>query len=281
MSLRSRKELLASLSPRYAVASWKEKQLILDEFTAGTGYHRKSAIRLLTRPMPAMPPSPTRRAAPVRRRRRHYDDAVQEALEELWETAGRICSKRLVPFLGPLLEALERHGRLTTTAAVQERLLTLSPATADRLLKDVKRRRKLRGIGTTKPGSLLKHHVRIRTFSDWDDARPGFVEADLVAHCGTSTAGMYLHSLTMTDVTSGWTECMALLYRDQEAVIKGLSTGIEQLPFPLLGLDTDNGKEFLNHVLIGFCDREKIDFTRGRPYRKNDQCHIEQKSWRS
>lgn len=278
MSLRARKELLSSLAPRYVTAGRREKRTILDEFTAATGYHRKSAIRLLTNP-PTPPQRKRRNSVSIpKRRKRRYDEGVQKALEDLWETSGRICSKRLVPFLPRLLGALEQHGRISLPTDVRERLLSLSPATADRLLRDIKRRRRLRGIGTTKPGSLLKHHVRVRTFSEWDDARPGFVEADLVAHCGTSMAGMYLHSLTMTDVSSGWTECMALLYRDQEAVVQGLQRGINQLPFPLAGLDTDNGTEFLNRVLIGFCEREHIEFTRSRPYRKNDQCHVEQKN---
>lgn len=272
MSLRARQELASSLAPRYLTAGRREKQIILDEFTASTGYHRKTAIRVLSNP-----PSP-KRSARQTNRKRCYDDDVRTALEDLWEKGGRICSKRLVPFLPALLSALERHGRLSLRPDVRERILSLSPATADRLLRGVKRRRRLRGIGTTKPGSLLKHQVRVRTFSEWDEAIPGFMEADLVAHCGTSMAGTYLHSLTLTDISSGWTECMALIYRDQHIVVEGLKQGIAQLPFPLAGLDTDNGSEFLNRVLIGFCEREQIDFTRSRPYRKNDQCYIEQKN---
>ena len=183
-----------------------------------------------------------------------------------------------MPFLPEFVEVLERHDRLHLPYETRERLLSISAATVDRLLAAKRRADRVRGKRTTLPGSLLKHHVPIRTFSDWDDLRPGFLEADLVAHCGTSTAGSYVHTLTMTDVSTGWTECLAVPYRDQEAVLHALRTGRERLPFPLLGLDTDNGSEFLNYALLDYCTREEITFTRSRAYKKNDQCHVEQKN---
>ena len=274
MSLKARKKLLHSVAPRYRDASKPEKQRILSEFTMSTGYHRKYATMLLNQV-----PTPDAVSIPARRTRRvRYDAEVQAALVTTWEAAGRICSKRLVPFLPQLVEVLERRGYLTLTDRTRERLLAVSPATADRLLSRRLQADKPRGRTTTLPGSLLKHHVPVRTFTDWDDLRLGFVEADLVAHCGTSTAGSYVHTLTLTDVSTGWTECLALPYRDQETVLRALKVGRERLPFELLGLDTDNGSEFLNYGLLDYCAREEITFTRSRTYKKNDQCHVEEKN---
>ncbi len=174
------------------------------------------------------------------------------------------------------MPSLERHGHLVLTEEVRALLLRLSPATADRLLRPV--RQPTRGVSTTKRGTLLKHQVPVRTFAQWDDVRPGFLEADSVAHCGGSIEGAYLHTLTLTDVATGWTECLALLHRTQHAVLQALDQARRLLPFPLLGLDTDNGGEFLNEGLLAYCEREEITFTRGRAYRSNDQCFVEQKN---
>lgn len=278
MSLRARRELLVSTAPRYATASKSEKQKILDEFTASTGYHRKYAIRLLRQPGERAPRSPPQvEPSRPKRRARRYTPEVQAALVSVWEAANRICSKRLVPFLPELVTALECHGHLCVSETTRQRLLSISPATVDRLLYEV-RQRSRRGHSTTKPGSLLKGQIPVRTFADWDENRPGFSEADLVAHCGTRTSGSYLNSLVVTDIATSWTECMALLYRDQEAVLRGVGEARERMPFPLLGLDTDNGSEFLNYALLEYCREEAITFTRSRPYRKNDQCYVEEKN---
>ena len=174
--------------------------------------------------------------------------------------------------------SLERHSHLTLSAEVRAQLLTLSPATADRLLRPVRERTRPRGIGTTKVGTLLKHKVPIRTFAEWDDVRPGFMEADLVAHCGTRAEDPYLSSLVLTDVATGWTECLPLLHHGYDDVIRALDQARLLLPFPLRGLDTDNGREFLNYPLLEYCAHAEITFTRGRAYRKNDQCDVEQKN---
>ena len=273
MSLSARRELVNSLALRYRAANRREKKQILDEFIAATGYHRKYAIGLLLRSPPLTPCSP-RGGHP---RPRIYQAEVKEALVHVWKAAGHICSKRLVPFLAEFVSVLERQGHLYLSDEVRHNLLKLSPATMDRLLQDV-RQRKPFGLGTTRPGARLKHQIPIRTFSDWDDLRPGFMEADLVAHCGTSTQGIYLNSLVLTDVSTGWTECVALLCRDQDQVLRALRQIRPWLPFPLLGLDTDNGSEFLNELLLSYCRDEAITFTRGRPYKKNDQCYVEQKN---
>jgi len=270
MSHSLRRELLYRLAPRYRISSWKEKGRILDEFVAATGYDRKHSIKLLHRGIRAEPP---RKRMPPRR----YDEPVCLALIMVWKAANRICSRRLMPFLPDLVAALERFGHLSLDGEVRQRLLAMSPATADRLLFH-ERHPAGSTISTTRRGKLLKHKIPVRTFFDWNDVAPGFVEADLVAHCGESAEGAYLNTLTMTDIATGWTECLALLRRSEADVSAAIHAVRQRLPFPLLGLDTDNGGEFINYNLIRYCEKEKITFTRSRPYRKNDQAHVEEKN---
>jgi hypothetical protein len=182
-----------------------------------------------------------------------------------------------VPFLPELIPLLEHHGHLIITDERRALLLSVSAATVDRLLR-TSRPGRAGGLSTTKPGALLKQHIPIRTFTDWEDTRVGFFEIDLVAHCGTNIAGTFLWTLVMTDIASGWTECFALLRRSGQAVIEGIQQIREELPFPILGIDTDNGSEFINKEMVEFCVEEQITFTRGRAYRKNDQCFVEQKN---
>ena len=269
MSIQSKRELLDAVAPRYRTARGADKQRILDEFVASTGYHRKYAIQLLNHPVK------TRRRQ-KRRRNRRYGPDVQYALIKIWRVANCICAKRLVPALGEFIEALERHGELQLDPQVKSLLLSMSVATAHRLLRA--ERHQQRGLTTTKPGTLLKRSIPVRTFADWDDARPGFLEADLVAHCGMSASGEYLHTLTLTDITTTWTVCLPLLNRSQRAVKTAIDRARTRLPFPMLGLDSDNGSEFINVHLLRYCQQEQITFTRSRPYKKNDQAHVEQKN---
>jgi hypothetical protein len=272
MSFQSKRELLVQVAPRYREASHQQKSTILDEFIASTGYARKYAIRVLT--MPTIP-----LAAPISRARKpSYGPEVQEALRVAWSAANHIGSKRLAPFLEELVSVLERHGHLELSQNAREQLVGISPATIDRILRPLRAGEKPRGLSTTRSGTLLKKRVPVRTFADWNETRPGFFEADLVAHCGWSTEGAYLNTLVLTDVATGWIECMALLQRSQHAVIEAMETARHLLPFPVLGFDTDNGSEFLNAELLAYCEREGITFTRGRAYKKNDQCFVEQKN---
>jgi len=274
MSLTSRRELLASIRPRYRGASRQEKQQMLDEFVAASAYHRKYAISLLSQPESEPSPPQSQRKG----RRRVYTAEVAEALEVVWKAASQICSKRLVPFLPQLVDTLQRHGHLELSAETKEKLLGISPATVDRLLAGMRQA----GAGSDRGGSnrtsFLKQQVPVRTFSEWEGVQPGYLEADLVAHSGGDVSGSYLHTLVLTDVVSGWTECLALLFRDQQLVLQAVCQAQEQLPVPLLALDTDNGSEFLNSVLFDYCQQEEIIFTRSRPYKKNDQCFVEQKN---
>jgi hypothetical protein len=184
-----------------------------------------------------------------------------------------------VPGLPALVAALERYGELQLEPQTRELLLALSPATADRLLKRARAGTKPHGLGTTKPGTLLKDSIPVRTFAQWDDAQPGFMEVDLVAHCGETTRGEYLNSLDMIDVKTRWVELYGLLNRSQATVSAAIVTCRGRLPYALLGLDSDNGSEFINDDLKRYCEREQITFTRCRPYKKNDQAYVEQKNW--
>lgn len=272
MSQRSKRELLESIRPRYLKANRNGKGRILDEFVASTGYHRKYAIRLLKR-------GPKNKGLKKQGRKKEYQGEVVTALTHIWEICGRICSKRLKPYLPEIVTVLERHQELLLTEEVKSQLLRMSRATIDRCLKPARFEDKARGLSTTKPGTLLKQAIPIRTFTDWDDTRPGFVEVDLVAHCADSVEGQFLNTLTTTDVSTGWTDCEAVLHRSQQLVFQAIKNMRQRLPFPLLGLDSDNGGEFINDILYRYCQDQHITFTRSRPYKKNDQAHVEQKNW--
>jgi len=272
MSLKSKRELLAELRPRYTLGQRSDKQRVLDERVATTGYHRKYAIQLLNHP-------PKRRTRPPRARRTTYDGPVRTALEQVWRAANCICGKRLVPALPAFVAALERHGELHLAADTRQRLLALSPATADRLLRRSRLGLQPHGLATTKPGTLLKQSIPVRTFAQWDDAQPGFMEVDLVAHCGDATHGEYLNSLDMIDVKTRWVELYGLINRSQATVSAAIVVCRGRLPYALRGLDSDNGAEFINHDLQRYCEQEHITFTRCRPYKKNDQAYVEQKNW--
>jgi len=266
LRLQTRRELLQQVIPQYREASTvKKKSKLLDAFTATTGYNRKYAMGFLNHAKEVQH-SPQR---PL-----HYGPEVQHVLFLVWHASNRICAKRLIPFLPTLVEALERHEHLHLTEECRKQLLSMSAATADRLLAS---QRKLgqRGLSTTRAGTLLKQRIPIRTFQEWKETQPGFLEADLVAHCGTDIEGGYLYTLTLTDVATGWTECLPLLHRSQEAVLAALQRARTLFPFPILGIDTDNGGEFINETLIAYCEQEHLTFTRGRPSMKNDQCFVE------
>ena len=274
MSLKSKRELLEAVQPRYLKANKAEKQKILDEFTNATGYHRKHAIRVLKNKVQVQ--NMLRRK--TKTYKTIYRGEVVQALELIWEIYGRICSKRLQPFLPEAIRVLERCKEIELSKDTKDLLLKISSASIDRCLRPV-RIKSPHGLSTTKPGSLLKSLIPVRTFTEWDEERPGFMEIDLVAHCGNTTEGQYLNTLTCTDISTGWTDVTALLHRSQQAVSEAIQRMRQRLPFPLLGIDSDNGSEFINDLLYRYCLAEKITFTRSRPYKKNDQAHVEQKNW--
>jgi len=271
MSLAARKELFAAIHYKYSKSTHQEKSKILDGVVAATGLKRKYAIHLLnSKQLGAQPPR-------KRGRKPKYGSDVQQALKTLWYAANRICAKRLTPFIPELIKVLELHGHLSLTPDVHSKLLDMSAATMDRLLSK-ERVLNGKGLSTTAPGALLKKQIQVRTFSDWNENTPGFMEIDLVAHCGGNLEGTYLNTLTMVDIVSGWIELGALLYKSSEQVIATIDVIQEVLPFSLLGIDSDNGSEFINYKLLEYCENKKITFTRSRAYRKNDQAHVEEKN---
>ena len=273
MSLNARRELAFSVSVRYRDANKSGKSRILDEFVADTGYNRKYAMSVLDRAAER----PAKPARGRRRRPRRYGQDVEQALARLWRLSGGLCAKRLTPFLAEFIDVLERFDEISLLPCVKAKLLAMSVSTAHRLLCRAKRQSD-RGISTTLPGTLLRQQIPVRTYEDWSENRPGFFEVDLVAHCGGTAAGDYCYTLTATDICTGWTEREPIANRSKIAVRDALERIRRRLPFALLGIDSDNGSEFINHLLKGWCDDNQITFTRCRPYRKNDQCHVEQKN---
>lgn len=274
---------------RYKKATKKQRGMMLDEFTALMGYNRSYASHVLTnwgkkvylrvrgQTVVVVPGKPKKRAK--RLRARHYDEMLLRVLRSLWEVSDYLCGKRLAPFLRTTLPVLERFGEIYLDDAMREKLMRISPATIDRLLKKEKKKLVLKSRARTKPGTLLKHQIPIRTFSDWDDLRPGFAEADLVGHDGGDPSGEFAQTLHLTDVCTSWCEMQAVKNKAQVWVHEALKDIRERLPFPLLGLDSDNGAEFINAHILRYCKENEITFTRTRPYRKNDNCHVEQKNW--
>ena len=265
-------EYVEAVRGRYFLGSKKEKGKILDEFTKVTDCHRKAAVRLIRR-------GNQTGTSKKRGRPRRYGPAAAGALRAIWETTDRLCSKRLHPFLPELITVLRRHGESTMSAEIEAQLCQISPATIDRLLHPYRRLGGRRPFTTTKPGSLLKSSIPIRTFTEWPEDSPGYLEVDLVSHCSESTEGFYLTTLCAVDVTSGWSECIGVWGKGQQRVGSAIHQIRQRLPFPLLGLDSDNGSEFINQHLYSYCRREDITFTRSRSYKKNDSCHVEQKNW--
>jgi hypothetical protein len=272
MSQRSKRELLEEIRPRYRAAKKTEKQHILDEFVVATSYHRKYAIRILKQ-------EGYRKHTRKRGRQKIYQGEVVIALEQIWEICGRICSKRLHPFLPEMVKVLERCGELQLPADTRALLLKMSRSSIDRCLNPIRRQPHPHGFSTTKPGSLLKKAIPVQTYTPWNEQKPGFMEIDLVAHCGASPEGQFAYTLTCVDICTGWTECLPVFPRSKQTVFEAIKIMRSRLPFNLLGIDSDNGSEFINDLLFHYCDFQKISFTRSRPYQKNDQAHVEQKNW--
>lgn len=271
MTHQTKAELIVHYRKQYKRARKREKTQILNMVIDTTGYTRKHAIALLN--------SPARPAKVVKRPREAQYAHLCDILKRIWASANCLCGKRLHPFLPVFLDNLKRHGEIRISADDETLLLKASASTIDRLLASARKEVKIKARGTTKPGTLLKHQIPIRTFADWDEDKPGFLEIDLVAHCGGSTRGEYINTLNMTDVATGWTVCAAFMGRSERYCVEAIEERRAWLPFPILGIDSDNGGEFINDHLRRYCLRNSITFTRGRANRKNDSCYVEQKNW--
>ena len=277
LTMTERKAVVRQMAARYRRATKKDKGRLLDELVALTGYSRWYAVGLLGGPVTKADVAPKRRVARVRERL--YDAPVLDALRRIWGIMDCICGKRLAAVLPETIAALERAGELRLDANTRRKLQTISAASIDRLLRPERQRLSLRGRSLTKPGTLLKHQIPVRTFAEWDHATPGFVEIDLVGHDGGMGSGEFCQSLNVTDVASGWTEAQAVLNKAQVWVFEALQDIRARLPFELKGIDSDNGSEFINHQLVRYAEQEKITFTRGRAWKKNDGCFVEQKNY--
>ena len=289
LTMDEKRSVTRETARRYQKASKKQKGPMLDEFTALTGYNRSYASHVLTNwgkkvylrvkgetvaAILGRPRKKQKRARP-----RKYDERFLRVLRSLWEVSDYLCGKRLAPFIREALPSLERFGEISLDDETRRKLMKISPATIDRILKKDRNRLALKSRSRTKPGTLLKYQIPIRTFSDWNDLRPGFAEADLVGHDGGEARGDFAQTLHLTDVCTSWCEMQAVKNKARLWVFEALKDIRERLPFPLLGLDSDNGSEFINEHLFNYCKDNEITFTRTRAYRKNDNCHVEQKNW--
>jgi len=272
MRLELRMKYLERIYKRYRKASKGSKVKILDGLCQVCGYNRKYAIWKLKRVTLEEEPRVRKR----RRRPRQYDYRVAEVVEEVWRKANYTWSLRLKEILRLWLPWIRVKYQISKD--IEAKLLSISASTTDRLLRDKKRRLKRRLYGRTKPGTLLRHKIPVRN-DCWDVKRPGFMEADLVSHSGGVAQGEFIYSLNLTDILSGWVETQAVMGKGERGVVEALKKISQRLPFKILGIDSDNGSEFINHHLFRFCEEEGIQFTRSRPYKKDDNAHIEQKNW--
>jgi len=293
LAMREKQAVTRQLAVEYKRATKKQKGGILDTLTELAGYNRSYAARVLRQraryvvvgrgvvkgvKVTLVEDERTKRRK-RRTRSRIYGKDVLVALQKVWVICDGICGKRLAPYLAEIVPTLERLGELTLDEEVRRKLIGISPATIDRMLAPARKRYQLRARSQTKPGTLLKHQIPIRTFSDWDDLRPGFIEIDLVSHEGGNARGDYAYTLDATDVCTAWTETEAVRNRAERWVFAGLERVKERFPFDIIGIDSDNGSEFINNHLFRYCVENKITFTRSRPYRKNDNCFVEQKNY--
>ena len=272
MNGRSRREYLEVIYSRYRRAELQEKQVILNEFCRNTDYNRKYAIRLLNAPAP----NPRRERPRRRRRAPTYSAGVIAVLGAVWEAAGYPCAVRLKALL-PLWMPWVRK-RFRPAPATERGVLDISARQIDRRLEERKKRVSHRLYGRTKPGTLLQHLIPLRT-DHWRVKRPGFAEVDLVSHSGNSASGEFAYALNLTDVHTGWTETRAILGKGRQAVLDALQEIHTALPFPLQGINSDNGSEFINWHVGVWCARHQVQFSHSRPYKKDDNAYIEQKNW--
>jgi len=274
MSLKSRREYLVRIKPRYLKASKEEKSIMLDEYSKVTGLVRKYIIQILSAKV-----SDKDKQNHVRKKRKSiYGVSVVIKLKKLWQLMDYPCGLRMKPMMAEWIRKLKSFGEITLSEEVENKLLKISAPTIDRKLVKARKEEHRKIFSTTKPGTLLKNQIPIRT-SSWEETQIGFCELDTVAHCGSSMAGLFAFTLNLVDILTGWDESETVLGKGEKGIVSALKNIEQRLPFPLRGIDPDNGGEFINYSMIEYCAENKTSFTRGRPYKKNDNAHIEQKNW--
>lgn len=285
LDLKARQSLVRVNAERYQKSSKKEKGKILDEFVESTGYRRCYASLLLSRHgRRVRVDRKTTLVGDISKRLRKkrepiYGPDVLEAVKKIWSNLDFLCGKRLKAVLTEVLSKMEKWDEIKVSTSTRQKLERISAATIDRILAPERKRLELKSRSGTKPGTLLKSQIQIRTSSDWNDCRPGFGEIDLVSHGGGDERGDFAQTLCFTDIASTWSDAEAVCNKAQSNVFKGLQNVRKRLPFRLLGIDSDNGSEFINAHLFAYCKQEDIAFTRSRPYRKNDNCFVEEKNY--
>ena len=283
LSMSEKQSVSNIMHEEYRKASKKQKRAILDQFVKLTGYNRNYASRKLRLGKKAairLRYNVTHSKSTCKKGRpKLYDPNIMQILHKIWAGMDYVCGKRLHAGIRDVLDAMIHFGEYACSDDIKAKLLAVSPATIDRLLLPERMKLNLRGRSTTKPGTLLKSQIPVRLGSEWDDARPGFIEIDLVAHCGENARGEYINTLDAIDVATGWSETQAVINKAQKHVFEALKTIRTRIPFPLLGIDSDNGSEFINSELLRWCMGENLLFTRSRPNKKNDSCHVEEKNW--
>ena len=272
--LREKQAVTRELAAKYRSVGKKGKSQIIDQLMELTGYSRAHAARVLKRP-----PKSGRLRRSHGKRGLLYGPLVIQALRKIWIILNCLSGKRLAPFLPEIVPILERYGELNIDDDTRKKLLSMSPATIDRRLAQERRQLAAKGRSGTKPGTLLKHNIPVRTFAEGKDTEPGFVEIDLVAHDGGNARGEYAQTLDVVDVATRWTEIRAVKNKAQRWVFIALKRIIAKFLFPIKGIDSDNGSEFINVQMVRFCAQNGITFTRSRAYKKNDSCYVEQKNW--
>ncbi len=276
--MHTKHEVAKTILERYLRSTKQEKKKILDEFCATTKYDRKYAIAKLKKLQLTPHFKESVVGKHIRNRERRYDGCVEVVVEQIYEALGGIGSRRIHPHIQVILEKGIKFGHIKTDPITEMKIRAMSRSTLDRMITRVRERNAIKGISTTRPGTLLKSEIPLRV-GVWEETNPGFCEIDLVAHCGDHAAGMFISTLNTTDIATSWFEAEPVMGKAQERILTGLGEIEKRMPYPLLGIDSDNGSEFINRQLYEYCVQKKIIFTRSRPYKKNDNAHIEQKNY--
>jgi hypothetical protein len=278
MNMYTKHELAKEILERYLKATKVQKKIILDEFCATTKYDRKYAITKLKKLQMTLHYKESVAGKHTRNRERTYDGHVEVVVEQIYKVLGGIGARRIHPLIQTVVDKGIEFGHIKTDLITEMKVRTISRSTLDRMVQRVRARNAIKGISTTRPGVLLKSEIPLRV-GLWEETTPGFCEVDCVAHCGDNAGGMFISTLNTTDIASMWFEAEPCMGKAQERILAGIQEIRKRIPFPLLGIDSDNGSEFINHQLYGYCTTEHIIFTRSRPYKKNDNAHIEQKNY--